>query len=54
MNRRSRLKKIELAGFKSIAAKEHALRLDLTDVNIVIGSNGSGKTNFLFLKCLII
>lgn len=53
MNRRSRLKKIELAGFKSIAAKEHALRLDLTDVNIVIGSNGSGKTNLLsFFKML--
>lgn len=41
------LKKIKLAGFKSIAAKEYAVELDLTDVNVVIGSNGSGKINLL-------
>ena len=46
-DRRSMLKKIKLAGFKSIAAKEYAVELDLTDVNVVIGSNGSGKINLL-------
>lgn len=53
MDKRSILKKIKLAGFKSIASKEYALELDLTDVNIVIGANGSGKTNLLsFFKML--
>lgn len=53
MSNRSFLKKIRLAGFKSIASKEYALDLDLSDINIVIGANGSGKTNLLsFFKML--
>ncbi len=39
------LKHIEIAGFKSI----RTLSLDLHRLNILIGSNGSGKTNFISL-----
>lgn len=37
------LRKITIDGFKSI---EHA-ELDLGDLNVVIGANGSGKSNFI-------
>jgi predicted ATPase len=39
------LKHIEIDGFKSI----RTLKLDLRRLNILIGSNGSGKTNFISL-----
>lgn len=35
--------KVEIKGYKSF--KE--LKLDLLPINILIGSNGSGKSNFL-------
>ena len=37
------LRKITIDGFKSI---EHA-ELELGDLNVVIGANGSGKSNFI-------
>ncbi|MFQ3638635.1 MAG: AAA family ATPase [Chloracidobacterium sp.] len=37
------LRKISIAGFKSIASAE----LTLGDLNVVIGANGSGKSNFI-------
>lgn len=37
------LKKIRIEGFKSIALQE----IELTDLNVVIGSNGSGKSNLI-------
>ncbi|MEI7867948.1 MAG: AAA family ATPase [Candidatus Methylumidiphilus sp.] len=39
----SRLLQIELAGFKSISS----LSLDLRDINVLIGANGSGKSNLI-------
>ena len=39
------LEHIEIEGFKSI----QALKLDLRPLNILIGSNGSGKSNFISL-----
>ena len=44
MNSRQ-ITKIEIEGFKSI--KECSL--DLKMINVLIGSNGSGKTNFISL-----
>jgi predicted ATPase len=35
--------KIEIKGYKSI----HDMELELGHINILIGANGSGKTNFL-------
>jgi predicted ATPase len=43
------LKHIEIYGFKSI----RELRLDLRPLNILIGSNGSGKSNFISLFKLL-
>jgi predicted ATPase len=39
----NRLLKLDLAGFKSIAN----LSLDIRDINVLIGANGSGKTNLI-------
>lgn len=39
----ARIDKIEISGFKSIAN----LKLDIKDINVLIGGNGSGKSNFI-------
>ena len=39
----ARIDRIEVSGFKSIAD----LKLDIKDINVLIGGNGSGKSNFL-------
>lgn len=53
MGDRSILKRIELSGFKSIGSDKNSLDLELSDINIIIGANGSGKTNLLsFFKML--
>ncbi|MCX7110494.1 MAG: AAA family ATPase [Proteobacteria bacterium] len=39
----NRLLKLDLAGFKSI----QRLSLDISDINVLIGANGSGKTNLI-------
>jgi predicted ATPase len=39
----ARIDKIEVQGFKSIAN----LKLDIKDINVLIGGNGSGKSNFI-------
>ena len=39
----SALNQIEINGYKSIKA----LRLDLGNLNVLIGSNGAGKSNFI-------
>lgn len=41
--RNNRLMKVELSGFKSI----QSLDLPLKDINVLIGANGSGKSNFI-------
>ena len=53
MGDRSILKRIELSDFKSIGSDKNSLDLELSDINIIIGANGSGKTNLLsFFKVL--
>ena len=39
----ARIDRIEVSGFKSIAD----LKLDIKDINVLIGGNGSGKSNFI-------
>jgi predicted ATPase len=39
-----KLQRLTVEGFKSIRAMD---RLDLTDINIVVGQNGAGKSNFV-------
>ena len=39
----ARIDKISISGFKSIAK----LDLDIKDINVLIGGNGSGKSNFI-------
>lgn len=39
----ARIDKIKITGFKSIAE----LELDIKDINVLIGGNGSGKSNFI-------
>jgi predicted ATPase len=51
-DKRIRLKKITISGYKSISA-EKPLSLELGDINILLGANGSGKSNvFSFFKML--
>ena len=40
-----KLDRIEVSGFKSI----RELKLDLHSLNVLIGANGSGKSNFISL-----
>ena len=51
---KSKLKKINISGFKSIDNKRNnTLKLDLSDINIIIGPNGAGKSNLIsFFKML--
>ena len=44
MNTKKPIDKITIKGFKSIGALE---RLQLTNLNVLIGANGSGKSNFV-------
>ena len=50
---KSFLKRIEISGFKSIGTNENAQKIDLDNINIIIGANGAGKSNFVsFFKML--
>lgn len=47
------LRKLTISGFKSIGTVKNSQSLDIHNVNIIIGSNGSGKSNFVsFFKML--
>jgi predicted ATPase len=49
---RTKLTKLTLSGFKSISP-EHPLELELGDITVLIGANGSGKSNIIsFFKML--
>ena len=51
--KKSFLKRIEVSGFKSIGTNENAQKIDLDNINIIIGANGAGKSNFVsFFKML--
>ena len=45
MRKRAKLSSISIKGFKSIY---NMPKLELKDINILIGANGAGKSNFLF------
>lgn len=48
----TQLKKIYLSGYKSISPK-HPLEIELDNINILLGANGSGKSNIIsFFKML--
>ena len=46
-DKRVRLSKVSVSGFKSFGTSQNSLDIDLCDINIIIGANGSGKSNFL-------
>jgi len=49
---RTKLKKITIGGYKSFAV-DHPQEVELGDINILIGANGAGKSNFVsFFKML--
>lgn len=51
-SKRSVLKRIEISGFKSISAQKPQL-IELNEINVIIGANGSGKSNLIsFFKML--
>lgn len=53
MTSRSKLTHISISGFKSFGSNENSLDLDLKDINIIIGTNGAGKSSFIsFFKML--
>lgn len=47
MNDNPYLNSISISGFKSIGTGSDAVNLSLADVNLIIGANGSGKSNLL-------
>lgn len=53
MSEKSILHRIKISGYKSINSGEDALDLELSNINIIIGSNGAGKSNVIsFFKML--
>ena len=44
---RSYLQRVRIEGYKSFGSGDDAVEIDLKDVNILIGANGSGKSNFI-------
>lgn len=44
---RSYLRKVRIEGYKSFGSGECSAEVELKDVNILIGANGSGKSNFI-------
>lgn len=47
MNKRSRLKEIKISGYKSLGTDTQPINLKMEDLNIIIGANGAGKSNFI-------
>lgn len=45
----ARLTKIEAAGYKSFGTEANRLSIQLRPLNVIIGANGSGKSNFMSL-----
>jgi predicted ATPase len=45
---KAKLKKVVISGFKSVSQdKEHELKIELGDVNLLLGANGAGKSNII-------
>ncbi len=47
LENKSRLKEITISGYKSLGTETQPVRLELSDLNIIIGANGVGKSNFI-------
>ncbi len=47
MANKSRLKEIKISGYKSLGTETRPIKLELGDLNIIIGANGAGKSNFI-------
>ena len=47
MNKRSRLKHIKISGYKSLGSDIQPINLEMDMLNIIIGANGAGKSNFI-------
>ncbi len=47
MENKSRLKEIKISGYKSLGTDTHPVNLKLDNLNIIIGANGAGKSNFI-------
>lgn len=51
-NKRFKLKTVSISGFRSFSS-EGKTTVDLGDVNLIIGANGAGKSNFIsFLEMI--
>lgn len=47
MENNFRLKEIRISGYKSLGTDEQPIKLELSNLNIIIGANGAGKSNFI-------
>lgn len=47
MENKSRLREITISGYKSLGTASQPMKLELGDLNIIIGANGAGKSNFI-------
>lgn len=47
MENKSKLVRIKISGYKSLGADARPIELELNDLNIIIGANGVGKSNFI-------
>lgn len=47
MANKSRLREIKISGYKSLGTDAQPVKLELNNLNIIIGANGAGKSNFI-------
>ena len=47
LENKSKLVRIKIFGYKSLGADARPIELELNDLNIIIGANGVGKSNFI-------
>lgn len=47
LDKRSRLKEIKISGYKSLGTDTQPISLKMNKLNIIIGANGAGKSNFI-------
>lgn len=47
MKQKSRLKRIKISGYKSLGSDTQPINLEMDTLNIIIGANGAGKSNFI-------
>ncbi len=47
MENKSRLRKIKISGYKSLGTDTKPIEVELNNLNIIIGANSAGKSNFI-------